>query len=117
MTAAFFVSATFKLGNNKNVARYVATLTDLIALCLLRKPYPRRSLLALFSEFKLADVTAKDKSAINSSESTLCESPISDVLDTDKLCHENLLLEILDMTGFNYSTCPTSIYEVDQHSH
>jgi hypothetical protein len=117
VAAALFAPAAFELGSDEDVARRVATLTDLIALCSLREPRPRRSLPASFSELKLADVTAEDEPAMSSSEGTLCESPTSDVLDTDTLCHENLLPEILDMTGLNHSTCPTPTYEVDQHSH
>jgi hypothetical protein len=104
VAAALFAPAAFELGSDEDVARRVATLTDLIALCSLREPRPRRSLPASFSELKLADVTAEDESAMSSSESTLCESPTSDVLHTD-------------MTGLNHSTCPTPTHEVDRHSH
>jgi hypothetical protein len=95
----------------------MAILLDLITLCLLRKPRPRRSLLASFSELKLADITAKNESIISLLESTFCKSPTSDVLNTDKLYHENLLPEILDITGFNHDIYLTPAYEADQYSY
>jgi hypothetical protein len=116
VAAALFAPTVFELGSDEDVARRVATLTDLIALCSLREPRPRRTLPVSFGELTLADVTAEDESAMSSSESTLRESPSSDELHTDKLFCENLLPEILDMTGLNHSTCPTPTYEVDQHS-
>jgi hypothetical protein len=60
---------------------------------------------------------AKNKSIINLSESTLYKSPIFDVLNTDKLYYENLLPEILDITGFNYNIYLTLIYEIDQYNY
>jgi hypothetical protein len=113
VAAALFTPATFELGSDEDVARRMAILIDLITLYSLREPRPRRSLPALFSELKLADVTAEDESIISLLESTLYKSPIFDVLDTDKLYYENLLSEILDITGFNYNIYLTPIYEMN----
>jgi hypothetical protein len=116
VAAALFTPAVFELGSNKDIARRVTTLTDLITLYSLREPRPRRNLPASFDELKLADMTAEDESAMSLSESTLHKSPSSDVLYTDKFYHENFLPEILDITGLNHNTCPTPTYEVNQHS-
>ena len=87
LAAGLFARPAFELGSEEEVTRRVAALTDLIALCSLREPRPRRTSPTSFDKCTPVDVTTEAESATNSAGSTLCNSHSFDVMHVDDLCN------------------------------